>query len=438
MRTSNWFKALLIPFIVIPAVVVGCYIPDWLSQDRPECPHDWHFGKIRVLDLDSQQVVPLQTANPSGLSVSGMQTNVPEFNDCQRLIIGTGSSAHYDSLYAVFARDSVDIDTVHIRNMFDDRVAVPMVEIMSMGGTYEQLSLRPGFNCLFVGKERDRWFARLVRFGPKERDCHTPLPVSHLLGSPQLTIRRTSYPGLGWKDYPGVARWDWDVDNNTQVIGFKCLDGWCEVGQWDHPINTGPDLSATMGGAAGLSGSPVLKVRGWYDQQRLSPTAAHWWSSGQGPTPVIGTIIPVPGLDRFDTGFFRAPNWRVIALVNLSQPSADYEAQQGFVPMTPDRITTISLCVEQWTSGTTSLSGSGCPEITDALRKGAKCAAEPGAPTQHWWAQTIPADNPHPRYRCIVRRSVNGVPVPGTARWRWLASDETTWGRCGGGCCSGH
>ena len=236
-----------------------------------------------------------------------------------------------------------------------------------------------------------------------------------------------------------MARWDWDVRNNTQVIGFKCLNGWCEVGQWNRPINTGPDLSATMSGVAGLAGTPQVKIRGWYDQQRLSPTKPHWWSAKMGPTSVIGTIIPVPGLDRLDSESSFNAHWERISYVNLSQASTEYNAAERFVPMTlSNRITTISLCVEEWTTGTTSLTGAGCPGISEPLRQAATCGGEVGAPTRHWWAQTVAANGGAPRFWCIVRRSMPGVTVPGTARWRWLASDETTWGRCGGGCCSGH
>jgi hypothetical protein len=438
MPTTNWLKTLLIPLIIILLVLAGFVVPKWWAQGRPECPHDWNFGNIRVPIRDTKETVALQTqSGPNRLSASGAQTNVPEFNDCQRLILGTGGSATYGSLYAVFAWDRMDDSLDHAP--LNNGLALPMVEILSVGGTYDQLSIKPGLSCLFVFKKSDTWVAMLVEFGAKEGDCHSPRPLGALPPPhAELAIKRTSYPGLKWYEYPAVARWEWDTVSNTQVIGFKCLDGWYEVGELGHPPDTGPDLTSTMSGVPGLAGEPVLRVKGWYDQQRLSPTAAHWWSSGAGPTSVVGTIIPVPGLDRFDIGDF-STHWQLIAFVNLSEASAEYEAQQRFVPMTRTKLTTISLCSEQWASGTTSLTGEGCPGISPALRQAAKCVTEPGAPTRHWWAQTIRANNPDPWYWCIVRRSAPlGVPVPGTARWRWLASDETTWGRCGGACCSGH
>jgi hypothetical protein len=110
---------------------------------------------------------------------------------------------------------------------------------------------------------------------------------------------------LEWKDFPAVARWEWDAESNTHVIGFGCLDGWCEAGELGRDPRTGPDLTGTMDGIAGLSDSPVLKVKGWYDEQRLSPTKSHWWKPGAGPRSVVGTIIPVPGLDPACSQKFR-------------------------------------------------------------------------------------------------------------------------------------
>src|SRR4029450_13163065 len=127
-------------------------------------------------------------------------------------------------------------------------------------------------------------------------------------------------------DFPAVARWDWDVKSNTQVIGFGCLSGWCEVGAMGHDPQTAPDVTATMSGIAGLSDSPVLKVKGWYDEQRLSPTKSHWWKPKAGPRSVVGTIVPVPGLDQLDSDSF-AGAWRLIAYVNLSEPSSEYRSQ---------------------------------------------------------------------------------------------------------------
>jgi hypothetical protein len=420
-----WIFIILVLLLLLLYLATSC-------KERPECPHDWDFTKIQFRDK-RERLLKVSTLNGPNLSGPQAQTNVPEFNDCQRLVIGTGKAARYDSLYAVFAHDSLD-DTLHTKTVLDTGAAFPMVEILSLGGTYPQLELNPGLSCLFVFKENNNWYGRMMPFGEHEQDCHSPRPRSEVESFPALSIRRTNLH-LKSEDYPAVARWEWDVRFQTQVIGFRCLDEWCEVGK--NTPETGPDLTATMGDIAGLPGdSPVLKVKGWYDDQRLSPTERHWWQHWKHPRSVVGTIVPVPGLAQLESPDFDH-TWNTIAYVNLSEQSNEYDAAASFVPKAGSSVTTISLCMEHW-AGTT-LDSEGCEGITEDLRQAAKCAPEPAAPTIHWWARTIPAGSSEPRYWCIVRRSVpDGVPVPGTARWRWMADDETTWGRCGGACCSGH
>jgi len=445
MRTTAGSRRSLI-LVVIAPLLTAVYLSACGKETLPECPHDWDFGKITVYDTGTKEREPLQTANGSPLlSGPGLQTNVPEFNDCQRLVIGTGEDARYDSLYAVWARDSMGSmdDTLGIKSLLETGAALPMVEILSIGGTYPQLKLEPGFNCLFVAKHGENWSARLVASRSKEEDCRSARPLASLSSYPELSIKRTSaaFMKLAWKDFPAVARWDWDITSNTQVIGFGCLDGWCEVGELGHDPQTGPELTA-MAGIAGLSSavtiSPVLRVKGWYDQQRLSPAKQGWWTPGRGPRSVVGTIVPVPGLDKVDSTAF-VNTWNLVAYVNLSEPSGEYRKQHSFAPMASSTTaTTISLCMEDW-GGSAALSTGGCEGISQDLRHKAKCLMQPTAPTIHWWAKTIPADSPKPKYWCIVRRPApKGVTVPGTVRWRWMADDELSWARCDAACCSGH
>jgi hypothetical protein len=139
-----------------------------VARDLPECPHDWDFSKIQVVNPKGE-LETLQTLNGSPLlSGPGAQTNVPEFNDCQRLILGSGNTARYDSLYAVWARDSMD-DTVYILGALGHGLAFPMVEILSLGGDYDHLGIEPGFSCLYVFKQDSTWIAGLVAFGPTRR-----------------------------------------------------------------------------------------------------------------------------------------------------------------------------------------------------------------------------------------------------------------------------
>lgn len=446
MRTTPGFKWLLVPIVAGPLLMAGC-LSIFGKASMPECPHDWDVRSITILN-PKQTEVPLQTLRPDGnLSAPGMQTNVPEFNDCQRLVLGTGNTAEYDSLYAVFAWDSTDRDSVGVRAMFDSGYALPMVEVLSLGGTYDRLGLHPGFSCLFVFKGPSALAAVLLPFGAEEQDCHQPRSVAAVQAAPHATLEvtRFSYDDLQWGDYPAVARWEWDVKSNTQVIGFKCIDGWCEAGTPGHAPNTGPHLAASgwssVPALSGVPGPSVLRIKGWYDEQRLAPAAESWWVTKASPRLVVGTIVPVPGLGGYEESDFDL-QWKAIAYVDLSQPSVEYKTVAAYAPMTgTGAVTTISLCREDWGGSTPLPDGQGCKGISQKLRikEAGKCHPEAVAPTVHWWAATMPAGETHPRYWCIVRRSApDGVRVPGTARWRWLANDETSWGRCGGACCSGH
>jgi hypothetical protein len=137
-----------------------------------------------------------------------------------------------------------------------------MVEILSLGGDYDHLGIEPGFSCLYVFKQDSTWIAGLVAFGRMRRIVARP---GGRTDQPyqELSIKRTSARDmkLEWKDFPAVARWEWDAESNTHVIGFGCLDGWCEAGELGRRSGnrTGPDWHD--GGIAGLSDSPVFKVK---------------------------------------------------------------------------------------------------------------------------------------------------------------------------------
>ena len=239
-----------------------------------------------------------------------------------------------------------------------------------------------------------------------------------------------------WQDYPPVARWEWDVGVNTQVIGFRCLDGWCEVGELGHDPETGPDLTGTMGGIAGLSGSPVLKVKGWYDEQRLSPTKSGWWKPGKGPLSVVGTIVPVPGLDQLDVkSFHHLAAYRVrqfeCTIGGIRQRAALRPNDSGR-QCHYDFVLYGRLGAQSTPHGWVQRHFRKAPTGREMCR-GSYRLDHPLVGQDRPGRQNRPQILVHRPPTRARRRS-----VPGTARWRWLADDETTWGRCGGACCAGH
>lgn len=452
MKRSSVISAGLVGAILGLSVGVACHPGQVMpASGLPECPHHWDFSTIKVTPGQKSELVALTTlsGDPSKLSAPRLNTNVPEFHDCQRLVQGTGTDATYDSLVAVFASDTMaDTGLVHAPPPPPSGGAwlVPLVEVVSWGGSYDALGIRPGFGCLYVPvNDTLSTIAFMVPFGAVEQDCHAPRSYHEVRSAPNskpLRLHRVAYPELKWADYPPVARWDWDTVANTQVIGFKCASAWCEVGIYDSSeVHTADNLLARLGpaGASALASaigvpslSRVLTVKGWYDEQRLAPPDATWGTGAPDPTPLDlrGTLIPVGALDQMKVADFGA-HWRVVAAVLLDRYSPEYRVKYNYLPMAgTSRVTTISLCQEQ--DGTRA-----CPEIPDVVRVKAACGPEAGTtPPLLWWARTQASDGTM-RYRCMVRRGHSGPDdVPGTARWRWLADDETSWARCDRGCCT--
>jgi hypothetical protein len=65
---------------------------------------------------------------------------------------------------------------------------------------------------------------------------------------------------------------------------------------------------------------------------------------------------------------------------------------------------------------------------------------------RRWWARfqgALEKGTNTYTYKCVIRRTHphpelnEALGVPGTARWRWLADDPTTWEECANGCCEG-
>lgn len=144
--------------------------------DRPECPHDWKDG------LDTTIYTPALNGQ---FSLPQEYTNVPEYHDCQRLIVGSPGARSYAQLAAVFLSADIikggilpqagvtqpvvlpDLSgprlgvTVNrgltLRTApqpiasatVDTALGVPYVEVVSEGD-YPHLGIRNGFNCLYI------------------------------------------------------------------------------------------------------------------------------------------------------------------------------------------------------------------------------------------------------------------------------------------------
>jgi len=382
------------------------------------------------------------------IPLSGSVTGIIGFHDCQRFIRGQA----YDSVYAIFAALHIEslpakliaaappvrvasLDpSVIASGITVTAVAVAAATIYSYGGTYAPLGIKPGFNCLYFFGQSGSWRAKMVPMGPDAPSCLDPLTDPVATSGKELVVHAVSEPGFSDADYPPVARWDWDAVHRQQYIGIKCGTAWCEVGD---PAGFTPGAGfADPGGPSQLRRNRMIK--GWYDQQFLATVSADGKTT---PSRIRGTIFPDARLGDDDTnGVFKIAhpgNWVPVAQVLLEAPATLTPADAAVIKQYKDslnfdatvaggRLNTISLC-----HGTKS----------DCIPPGSVSTVGPCDGDEMWWAQIESTHGPTDRmYRCVVRQAHDhlGSPVPGTARWRWLASNEVTWKRCDNGCCELH
>jgi len=107
----------------------------------------------------------------------------------------------------------------------------------------------------------------------------------------------------------------------------------------------------------------------------------------------------------------------------------------------------IFLCYGTALEKSCNVSGSTPKENAHSLAV-TSCQDDPNNPGMHWWAKTVSADGSI-SYGCVRRRDHSGelaalrnanpkvrYGIPGTARWKFLLNDESTWVSCPTGCCT--
>jgi hypothetical protein len=378
-----------------------------LLAGRPECPHDW--------DFKAQQ-----------MAIVGSNIDVPEFHDCQRFIVVEGNDTSYQALYAIFAAE-----TLRASRPFVLQAWIPVAEIYAEG-RYPQLGISTPYSCLFLRRVTDTSFdARMLPLGSNaDVDCRR---VPDVQRGRQLTVHRTTVPWhFAPNDYPPVARWDWDSVHSKQYIGVNCGDAWCEVGDADLPAWQ-PPTGVQLGNNRKALRTRLIK--GWYDEQLVAIR------DGQGRTitsAMRGIIYPHAELDDHSQMDAFDQRWIPVADVALEVPPGtpasipqQYKARMNLDITQPGAglvggsLNRIALC-----RGTAARCGVPEPNPT--------CSGDPPA----WWSRIEPANGGEAKFYCVVRRghgrlaaTIPGHRVPGTARWRWMASDEGTWNACVQGCC---
>ena len=431
------------------AIVVGsCRCPAReIGVVRFTCP-----GEPVVVDIvDSRTGAVLRTE--SGLAISEPITEIPEFHDCQRFVV----QDHYDSLYAIFA--SFRLDSVPQKFSLDSGLAVsqnrpeivPAATIYSHGGTYDALGIKPGFNCLFLFRDplTAVLSAKMVPSGGStDPNCgdqtYKPLSTGTL-----LTVNSSTGSSLDAKDYPPVARWDWDATNHQHYIGIACGQAWCEVGKagfqssvaYNLPQPSWHQLAGKMPNLATASSSRVYKVKGWYDAQPLAtrPTGASP-SSLPSPGPVRGFLIPHPLLDSINNAATVSAysTWSHVADAVIEGEYPKWNLTNGQNEIWFCYGTTVNCQISD-----------ALPRVAGMSTRLTNCPVDPLRPDQRWWARIVSASGVT-KYACIERRdhsdelrayrqvhtNQSEIRIPGAARWHWLADDESQWISCENGCCT--
>lgn len=399
------------------------------------------------------------------LVLPGEVTNVPEYNDCQRFIVGQS----YDSIYAVFVAHnaasainrlkalecrpsltlsdggvaprrprsgplspsplyasrgspgdtSLVLDTPTFTRAPDCRtdstkqwnsVGISVAEIVSLGGTYAPLGIKPKFNCLYIF-DSAALKAIMRPVDEDEKLCLEVVDPATIVGTP-LMVRASSRAGLGPEDYPPVARWDTDPQTGRLYVSMICGEKWCEVGE------TGLTSSVQY-----TSDSPdpserrVVEVKGWYDEQRL----ARIEGGVAVPSRAVGTMIPESGLDGYTPEDFTTDVlWRRAARLVISDTVSKYKTDLNL-----DRTAGIQQWNQAWL-------------CAGSLQRCIPTADQPtvSACTGGWFAKVLSYGG-QTMYKCVKMHPHEGLstPIPGTVRWAWYDTDEGGWIRCPVGCC---
>lgn len=209
-----------------------------------------------------------------------------EVGDCQRLVMSAGPGGEFGPLVGLFPLDA----TLELPRA-DYATPLPAAAIYSWGAAgggypaaYPALGLGVGAHCLWmrnVGDGAGGWRATIVAGAGCGRGVLPP-PDSAFA----LPVFERTYADTDAADYPRTARWEWDLDSGSQLIGLKCGDAWCAVmAGGGAPPRTQP-----------LEGGMLVareKVPGWSDAQHLAVFDSAAGRARPGPW---GAVVAYPGI----------------------------------------------------------------------------------------------------------------------------------------------
>jgi hypothetical protein len=441
MSSRLKLSLLVLAVLAIVFAIRYCFRPT-REIARPECPD---YGTLVVHGVRGGGV------RIATVRLAGQTTFIPEFHDCQRLLDSQNFrsfgplaamwvSEHLaelaDSLAvlnprSLWARSSGDsgyvVDTSGIQFTITPAeptkvTALPFAVIHAWNQGYSPLKIQKGWNCLYLHPALTGlgYSARMVEVGD-EKNCFDPAKVSMLGGEPLPVRVNPVAGGLEADDVPPVGRWDLDQSRHVHYIGLKCGAYWCEVANQSGFVSSpGYSTTSPTAFAATRNDLRVHTVKGWYDEQYVALPAA---SGGLTPAPFKAIVVPDAGLDGIT--LFTPDTWVRVGWAAVDQVSEHYKTKlniaAGELPPNaePQGGTDIWLCK----GGNCDFGSQHSPVCATSAAQGP------------WYYRLVARGTADTMYTC-ARREAHNVRVWGSARWRWIESDEKLWFRCENGCCT--
>jgi hypothetical protein len=326
------------------------------------------------------------------LNMVGPATEIPEYHDCQRMILQ--DPAHRDGVYgqlvAIYATQQDQPKTPQADS------AYLLAEILNYGPKsnsghtpdYKPLGIPYGASCLYGQLHSKSAQAWIVPLGERI-DCKQNSLALSSIKENALELRRDEVEGASMFEYPNVAKWDWDDTRKEQYIGVECGNAWCEIGKPGFTSSVVPTWFPPE----------LSRVKGWYDAQRLAVTMD---DGSLAPTNVIGYAVPTALLDQKEPTDFGTGVQAV--MLTMSGNNGTYSRKYS---MGPGKFSTILV------KGTN----------TQGLHRPWQANFSGGSSAVIGRKVTYTA---HP---------LGSLRLRGTARWHWSEVDETVWVSCINGCC---
>lgn len=397
-------------------------------------------------------------------SLAGHQLDVPEYNDCQRLLVRKGhvppkyTELHFGNVGVIFARanlndvyrqelpigSAIGPFTAVLKNPNPATTRVTTIAFVWTTGGYAPLGLNDDyeFACVVLqwepavaSNEKRQYHAWMVSVSP-ETSCAKPLELSpshaYYLGALEFPAQSNAD---GPDEIPAVARWDWDPQNGEQYIGIACPSGWCELyGEGPHKLyehSTSPKYMDASGLKISGKAGRVVRQKGWYDEEYLASTI-----KTPGGFPVLdpagafGTVFPVPDLKDRNIESYHLGAFVPVAWISITAASSGYLGKYGIrfntaPPQRPD-VNVLSLCLDDGTNNFCKVKMNHLCHSTRDQSSG-----------YFFYARIVTGpDDPEGKDFCVDYIGTDPtVSTPGTVRWRWLDNDQTIWVSCPAGCC---